>query len=287
MNEQPQLRSEDSLLSVSFHNTVLQAIRQHARSSMDAEICGILIGKSKDGNTCVEASIQGEKASQAAAHVTFTQETWEHIYKEKDAKHPDQEIVGWYHSHPGFGVFLSGYDLFIHENFFSAKHQVAWVFDPHSDEEGAFGWSKGKVAPLPQISIYRKANGVDAPSLTTKSKDETRGRLQSNSNNEKASKEKSEETAIQKPLNIKLLLLLTGVIGLFIGVELGSYLTLRGTGIQPSGQNDSLFLRDSRLKEKKVGIYIQTDSNTIQIGELQGQNLLPSPVLKSAEPHQR
>src|SRR4029453_14212343 len=47
---------------------------------------------------------------------------------------------GWYHSHPGFGVFLSDYDVFIHKNFFTATHQIAWVFDPHSDSEGCFGW---------------------------------------------------------------------------------------------------------------------------------------------------
>jgi len=37
-----------------------------------------------------------------------------------DAQFADKKIVGWYHSHPGFGIFLSEYDLFIHRNFFTA-----------------------------------------------------------------------------------------------------------------------------------------------------------------------
>ena len=59
----------------------------------------------------------------------FTQETWTRIHEEKDARYPDHKIVGWYHSHPGFGVFLSDHDLFIHKNFFSQPGQLAWVFD--------------------------------------------------------------------------------------------------------------------------------------------------------------
>jgi proteasome lid subunit RPN8/RPN11 len=141
---------------VEFTGSVLQQIRQHARSSMRAEICGILIGSAADGVTRVTARIVGEGASQGGAHVTFTQDTWEHIYKVKDAEFPSESIVGWYHSHPGFGIFLSDYDLFIHENFFNALHQVAWVFDPHSDEEGCFGWIAKKVEPLPEVAVIRK-----------------------------------------------------------------------------------------------------------------------------------
>jgi proteasome lid subunit RPN8/RPN11 len=150
--------SEDSAKAprVEFAGDVLQQIRRHARSSMRAEICGVLIGDAAEGVTRVTARIAGEGASQGGAHVTFTQDTWEHIYKVKDAEFPSQSIVGWYHSHPGFGIFLSDYDLFIHENFFTAEHQIAWVFDPHSDEEGCFGWIGKKVEPLQQVTVIRK-----------------------------------------------------------------------------------------------------------------------------------
>jgi proteasome lid subunit RPN8/RPN11 len=139
-----------------FASEVVQQIRQHARSSMKAEICGVLIGRTQEGVTHVTARIAGEGAAQGGAHVTFTQNAWEHIYKVKDAEYPSLSIVGWYHSHPGFGIFLSDYDLFIHENFFNAPHQLAWVFDPHSDEEGCFGWIGKKVGPIEQIAVVRK-----------------------------------------------------------------------------------------------------------------------------------
>ena len=130
---------------------VARKIRQHARSSMKAEVCGVLLGTAGDDRTVVEACVAGINAAQGGAHVTFTQDTWEHIYKIKDQQYPDMKIVGWYHSHPGFGVFLSEHDLFIQENFFSSPHQIAWVYDPHTDEEGCFGWIDGKTEKLPGI----------------------------------------------------------------------------------------------------------------------------------------
>ncbi len=140
--------------------TVLQKMRRHAQSSLDAEICGVLIGDAAPpGAARVTACIAGEEARQGGAHVTFTQETWEHIYKIKDAQYPEQAIVGWYHSHPGFGIFLSEYDLFIHQNFFNAPHQIAWVIDPHSGEEGCFGWQAEAIVPLPEIRVLLDTEG--------------------------------------------------------------------------------------------------------------------------------
>ncbi len=141
---------------------VVRQIRQHARSSSKTEICGVLIGQDRDGCVRVQASITGQNAEEAGAHVTFTQDTWEHIYKIKDRDFPEERIVGWYHSHPGFGVFLSEHDTFIHKNFFSSPGQVAWVFDPHSDEEGCFGWVGGRIERLTQIAIVDSRGGERA-----------------------------------------------------------------------------------------------------------------------------
>jgi proteasome lid subunit RPN8/RPN11 len=136
---------------------VARRIRQHARSSMKAEVCGILIGTEQGRTTSVTACIAGVNAAQGGAHVTFTQETWEHIYKVKDKEHPNDRIVGWYHSHPGFGVFLSDHDTFIQENFFESPQQIAWVYDPHTDEEGCFGWYEGKIEKLDDVSFRYRA----------------------------------------------------------------------------------------------------------------------------------
>jgi proteasome lid subunit RPN8/RPN11 len=140
---------------------VARRVRQHAHAHLKTEVCGVLIGAIQDGSVQIDACIPGKDAAQAGTHVTFTQDTWEHIYKVKDAEYPDARIVGWYHSHPGFGIFLSDHDTFIHRNFFSAPEQVAWVYDPHSEEEGFFGWAGDRIQRLGMVSIADERGGEE------------------------------------------------------------------------------------------------------------------------------
>jgi len=138
---------------IRIDSEVTRCVRQHARLHPKTEVCGVLIGDNENGAIEVRASIEGINAAQAGTHVTFTQDAWEAIYRVKDERYPDGRIVGWYHSHPGFGVFLSEHDMFIQENFFSSPGQIAWVYDPHTDEEGCFGWVDGKVHRIGALSI--------------------------------------------------------------------------------------------------------------------------------------
>ena len=91
----------------------------------------------------INHSIRGDSAENRATQVTFKSETWTHIQSVMERDHADERIVGWYHTHPGFGIFLSGMDLFIQDNFFNLPWQVAFVYDPSSGEEGAFIWRAG------------------------------------------------------------------------------------------------------------------------------------------------
>lgn len=157
MSQRPKTGTGQPALQID--GEVIRQVRQHARSSNKTEICGVLIGQDRNSLIEVQACIAGMNAEEAGAHVTFTQDTWEHIYKVKDKEYPEHRIVGWYHSHPGFGVFLSDHDTFIHKNFFSSPGQVAWVFDPQSDEEGCFGWVGGRIERLGQIAVVDRRGG--------------------------------------------------------------------------------------------------------------------------------
>ena len=138
----------EALFRVAVARSVLNEIKEHAHSELDAEICGVLVGNVyRDRNRPylhVEASIRGEHATNEASGVTFTAETWTHVQDILEEEHPSKRIVGWYHSHPDFGIFLSDLDLFIHRNFFNFPWQVAHVFDPVREEEGLFVWRDGE-----------------------------------------------------------------------------------------------------------------------------------------------
>ncbi|MGD0092681.1 MAG: Mov34/MPN/PAD-1 family protein [Planctomycetota bacterium] len=127
-------------------------MRKHAETTNEVELAGVLIGTvHRDGAgffLMINGVIEGQNANNYGAQVTFTHQTWEHINKTKDAQYPKERIVGWYHTHPGFGVFLSGMDSFIQENYFNHPYQVAIVIETKQNKEGCFAWVEGKSVPL-------------------------------------------------------------------------------------------------------------------------------------------
>ena len=128
----------DEILRVAYEREALAEVHGHAREFLDNEICGVLVGEvcqdSQGPFVWVKAAIRGAKAKEKRTEVAFTQETWEGIHKIKDERYPKLQIVGWYHSHPGFGVEFSEMDIFVQQNFFPAPTQIALVTDPLSGQ---------------------------------------------------------------------------------------------------------------------------------------------------------
>jgi proteasome lid subunit RPN8/RPN11 len=161
----------------------LQAISEtviypHIFANADREVGGVLIGRPAAGGSLplLTGAIPAISADEQRATLTFTQEAWAHVHRvlERDFP-PDEQIVGWYHSHPGFGIFLSGHDLFIHENFFNAPSQIAVVIDPHAQTEGTFAWQIGELKQLferPTPSAWRAhpAMGLSNQAATNSSR---------------------------------------------------------------------------------------------------------------------
>jgi proteasome lid subunit RPN8/RPN11 len=145
----PTVKGRQHRYQMLVRRSVLNDIRAHARSNPEVEVCGVLVGKVyHDGHApwgWISANIRGNYASGRNAQVTFKSETWTHIHQEMEARFQGQRILGWYHSHPGFGIFLSEMDVFIQENFFAESWQVAFVDDPRSGDRGLFVWRKGQT----------------------------------------------------------------------------------------------------------------------------------------------
>jgi proteasome lid subunit RPN8/RPN11 len=117
----------------------LASIRLHAKSGGREEIIGLLLGTLReDGTLLVEHAIAAEGAKQSQAQVTLTAEAWANALGTIDRDHAGATIVGWYHSHPGHGVFLSEPDLFVHRSFFDLPWQTAVVIDPTTGQCDAF-----------------------------------------------------------------------------------------------------------------------------------------------------
>src|SRR5262249_57979759 len=126
-----------------------------AKESLQAEICGVLAGEvceDDDGLFVhVKAAVRGAAAKEGTVHVTYTQETWNAIHQAMERDHPRLEIVGWYHSHPGFGVEFSDMDLFIQKNFFSGPAQFGLVTDRLGGDGALIANRCGKIEYMPRF----------------------------------------------------------------------------------------------------------------------------------------
>ncbi len=145
---------------VYFEPDAHEKILAHAEKDKSVELGGVLAGtwqRDKDGPfVAVRHVICSQLAASGTGEVTFTHDAWAEIHREMDGKYPDLAIVGWYHTHPDFGVFLSERDRFIHEHFFGQPGQIALVVDPVRNLEGVFVWRNGKTARCPHYWIGKR-----------------------------------------------------------------------------------------------------------------------------------
>jgi proteasome lid subunit RPN8/RPN11 len=140
----------------------------HAGSDLENEVGGWLVGKRRtDHHTgedfiVVEAVLPALHTRQGSAFLTFTQDSQVAMYELMEDRYPGKELVGWYHTHPKMGVFLSNYDVWLHKHFFIKPWQVALVVEPHSNVAGFFAWdTEGQLDSRYYYGFHEINNGLD------------------------------------------------------------------------------------------------------------------------------
>lgn len=116
---------------------VLRGIMKHAKRNSDIEVIGFLVGKRYrwNGKEYVVINAYLPTVSKSTRYnVEIDEGGIEPALKIIKKKFPDSYIVGWYHSHPGFGVFMSARDIKTHRELFKEPYHVALVVDPILNE---------------------------------------------------------------------------------------------------------------------------------------------------------
>lgn len=136
---------EDELL-IYVDIDVMRDIESHASSNTNVELGGVLLGgqyEDHDGRPFVVITdcLRAEHYEASKGSFKFTHETWSDITRKREEFPPEVCMVGWYHTHPGWGVFLSGMDTFICEHFFNKPLDVALVVDPCQRDRAFFEWT--------------------------------------------------------------------------------------------------------------------------------------------------
>ena len=140
--------------------SVYKEIHRFTHNKTTNESGGMLIGTILEEfgktNIIISGFVEAKHTEATPTTLKFTHETWDFVHKEIDRRYKGKKIVGWIHTHPDFGIFLSDYDKFIHQNFFNEDYHVAYVVDPIQKIEGFYFWINGKIEKCRGFYIYDK-----------------------------------------------------------------------------------------------------------------------------------
>lgn len=117
-------------MRVRIFPVALGKIIYHASTSPNVEVAGLLLGKDARGVVEVWDAVTGPQEGHAG-YVKLNEEVMALVAEKLMMLGLDIYIVGWYHSHPGYGLFLSAIDVrtqLAYQALYSKS--IALVIDP-------------------------------------------------------------------------------------------------------------------------------------------------------------
>merc|ERR1712194_474822 len=133
--DQPQV---DTAEKVHISSLALLKMLKHGRAGVPMEVMGLMLGQFVDDYTinCVDVFAMpqsGTSVSVEAVDPVFQTKMLDML---KQTGRPEM-VVGWYHSHPGFGCWLSSTDINTQSSFEALNSRaVALVVDPIQSVKG-------------------------------------------------------------------------------------------------------------------------------------------------------
>ncbi|KAI0166383.1 COP9 signalosome complex subunit 5 [Xylariaceae sp. FL1272] len=143
----------------------------HARSGGELEIMGMMQGYTQ-GDTIIVTDafglpVEGTE-TRVNAHADADEYQVEYLRLAREQGSRQENAVGWYHSHPGYGCWLSGIDVSTQSLCQNFDPYVAVVIDPDRTisagrvEIGAFRTFPGNYQPPPKRATD-ETSGVSVP----------------------------------------------------------------------------------------------------------------------------
>ena len=106
---------EDKRIYIS--HAVYKEIHKFTKNKTTNESGGMLIGNIIEEfgktNIIIQGFVEAKYSEATPTTLKFTHETWDYVHAEIEKRYENGSIVGWIHTHPDFGIFLSEYDKFI------------------------------------------------------------------------------------------------------------------------------------------------------------------------------
>lgn len=111
----------------------------------------------------VQAVLPALDSQGSAVHMQFTAPDWAFISGMLAEEYPGRVVVGWFHSHPALGVFMSATDAATQRAFFNQPWHLALVVDPLAHTSGWFCGAECAPLQRPQVRVYPQENAGRQP----------------------------------------------------------------------------------------------------------------------------
>ncbi len=167
------LELDDSPSGFAVHcsDSVLSKVMEHAVKCAHTEIFGLLLGdvlRTPSGKlrTVIRTFIPAQRLTTSTA--TFVEVSAEELIRMdkayEEANHTDGMLkVGWFHTHPGHGIFMSATDRDNHA-MYNKPWQVALVLDPIRKTSGFFAGPQCESVPvIGSHAVLHTPTGVREP----------------------------------------------------------------------------------------------------------------------------
>merc|ERR1712235_225683 len=137
-SQSPESSQNDTAEQIHISSLALLKMMKHGRAGVPFEVMGLMLGEFVDDYTVRVADVfampqSGTGVSVEAVDPVFQAKMLDML---KQTGRPEM-VVGWYHSHPGFGCWLSGVDINTQQSFEALSDRaVAVVIDPIQSVKG-------------------------------------------------------------------------------------------------------------------------------------------------------
>jgi len=121
---------------------LIKAVK-HCIESLPNEAIGFLVGTPYIWKGKIYSYVNGAIAGRAkstSVHVEFDDNALGDVVKEFKKLYNSSKymLIGWYHSHPSYGCFMSSTDINSHKNSFREEYHIALVIDPVKKKASLF-----------------------------------------------------------------------------------------------------------------------------------------------------
>jgi len=118
----------DTAETVEISSLALLKMLKHGRAGVPIEVMGLMLGEFVDDFTVKVVDVFSMPQNGTGVSVESVDEEFQtkmlDMLKQTGRK---EMVVGWYHSHPGFGCWLSGIDMNMQETF-ERLHPVFYFY---------------------------------------------------------------------------------------------------------------------------------------------------------------